>query len=144
MNKMYFMMSILFLVANISIAADKGLDRKQIYELRERCGKNAAEYFPRSTLCGGTERSYTNHYNVKLNVCFIDVKETCGAKHAGTNGKLKFAEYLIDIDENKEYGTYYGLAGSIDNKSTIMCKVGELDCENVEKFWKLIKPYMTE
>lgn len=138
------MIGILVLSTNLSFAADQKLDRKQIYELRKECGKSAAEYTKRFNLCGGTDRSYTNHYNTKLNICFIDMKETCSDEHTEKDGKLMFMESLFDVDENKEYATYYGFALASDEKSKIMCSVGDKNCKSVLEFWKLIKPYMEE
>jgi len=51
---------------------------KEEYELQERCGKRAEEIFRieyRNGNKAGKMSNYTNHYNRKLNRCFVIVIE---------------------------------------------------------------------
>jgi len=133
---------ILGLISNTSDASDKRLDQKQIYELRKDCGQSAVEFSKRYNLCDG-KGSYTNHYNINLNTCFIDMKETCSDKHKGKNGKAIFAEQLLDVNENKEYAAYLGPFLEVDGQP-ISCSVGAKHCKTILEFQQLIKPYMEE
>ena len=73
LQKIILIIGILCFIPNLSFAGDKTLDRKQIYELQERCGKRAAELF-KQEYGNGLESNryalYTDHYNGKLNKFF--------------------------------------------------------------------------
>lgn len=140
MKKIILMIGILSLITNLSFSADQKLDRKQIYELRKECGKSAVEFSQRWKLCDG-KGNYENHYNMKLNVCFIYVTASC-TTDKGNDDKF-WAESLFDVNENKEYANYIGSGKLVDDKPA-MCYAGNNQCKSLAEFRELIKPYMKE
>src|SRR5258707_8978941 len=63
--------------------ASKAQPNKEQYELQERCGKRAAEFFAKAwasevsnTASGQTRANYENHYNSRLNKCsYLEIRE---------------------------------------------------------------------
>jgi hypothetical protein len=131
---------LVLIVAKEEIFAEQKLDRKQIYELRKECAQGALEFSQRVKLCDG-KGTYKNHYNLKLNVCFIYMSASCDSDK-GKDDQF-WSETLIDINDNKDYGNYVGKVKIIDDKPA-MCFVGNKQCKSLLEFQKLIKPYMTE
>jgi len=140
MKRIILLMAIISLSSSMSFAVDKTLDRKQIYELRKECGKSATEFAGRHKLCDGRS-GYINHFNIKLNVCFIHMTASCNSDKE--NDDKFWAESLIDINENKEHATYVGSAKLVDDRPA-MCYVGGKQCKSLLEFKELIKPYMSE
>lgn len=140
MKRIIFMVGVISLIANLSFAADQRLDRKQIYELRKECGKSAVEFAQRWKLCDG-KGTYQNHYNMKLNVCFIYMTASCNTDK-GIDDKF-WAESLFDVNENKEYAHYIGRGISFHDKPAA-CYAGNDQCKSLAEFLELIKPYMNE
>ena len=107
------------------------------YELQERCGNQTREFFKKEYGDGVTTvgkgqmlSGYQNHYNKKLNKCFIIITSTSPSM------KLK---NLFDFNENKELGTF------VDNKNLSMdCRVFEKSCKSEQEWDSLVKPYMEE
>ena len=124
---------ILVLATNLSSAADQTLDRNEIYELREKCGKTATEFFKRYRFEG--DGLYQNHYNTKLNICFIDISDV-----PAHNKRSSMIEQLVDVNENKIYAAY----SDDGDRKMVQCYVGTKDCMSGAEFHELIKPYMTE
>ena len=121
-----------------SIAACQNLDRKQIYEAQERCGKRAEEYFKRRSLSGvpGFDQyKYINHYNIKLNKCFIllTIRDSTGV---GTE--------LIDINENKQYGFSTEIYQLNPSFSCHFPLASNRDCKSREEWDAFVKTYMEE
>jgi hypothetical protein len=141
MKRIILAIGILSLISNISFAVDQKLDQKQIYELRKECGKSAAEFAQRLKLCDG-QGGYTNHYNMKLNVCFIYMTASCNSDK-GKDDKF-WAESLIDVNENKDYANYIGPGQILFDDKPAMCFVGAKHCKSLLEFQELIKPYMNE
>lgn len=128
---------IVFGVAANSFAGSK----KEDYELEEKCGKIAAEAFKKEYGNGvWTDNeghhcisNYTNHYNGKLNKCFLVLSSTCPSK------PTYHEKLLYDINENKEYGTLIQLG-----KTTMECDVRNIKCDSEKQWDDFIKSYMTE
>lgn len=140
MKKIILIIGILSFITNLSFAADEKLDRKQIYELRQECGKSAVQFAQRVRLCDG-KGGYTNHYNMKLNVCFIDMSASCDSGKG--HGDTFWMESVTDVNENKDYAIYIGPGKIADDKPS-MCHVDEKHCKSLPEFQELIKPYMNE
>ena len=152
--KRTFLLSVLISFITISFISSVGCDNqglsiskkkiKEDYELKERCGKQCQEYFEKmygkgtiTTEIGLQHRYYRNHFNIKLNKCFILEYGFNSTK----DGKLLF-DYreLRDIHENKIYGKVV----RDNNKSTLNCNVADNQCNSVEEWDLLVKPYMEE
>jgi hypothetical protein len=83
-----------------------GEPNKVEYELRERCGKRAQEVWKRDfgdqdTKTRHVVSVYENHYNSKLNKCFLAVNTS-----VTEDNKVTQERKLYDVDENKTYARY--------------------------------------
>jgi hypothetical protein len=121
-------------VSSYSCGQNPKPSAKEIYELQERCGKQTSEFFKKEYGNGiasnGIFSGYQNHYNKKLNKCFIIITSTSPSM------KLK---NLFDFNENKELGSF------VVNKYLPMdCRVFEKKCKSEEEWDSLVKPYMEE
>ena len=96
---------------------------KEDYELQERCGKRCEEYFKKefgNGIISNEEvsgvKNFQNHYNKKLNKCFILITDTGFIKN---NNKIYKSKSLLDINEKKDYGFFYNY------ETFIICNVLE-------------------
>jgi hypothetical protein len=119
---------------------------KEESELQERCGKDAEKFFER-TVGNGPDRNdkktgktgYANHYNRKLNKCFILVTTMIAPKYK--NESVIIFKELWNIDETKAYGNI--VAAQNDN-APIRCTVLNDVCHSEEEWDSLVKAYMEE
>jgi len=117
---------------------------KEDYELQERCGKRADERF-RTEYGNGFSSDkdsnymfvYRNHYNAKLNKCFILVTTTTIPKQESRN--IMILTNLYDVNENKEYASIVTVKQNIFG-----CWVLDKLCKTENEWNLLIKPYMEE
>lgn len=101
--------------------------------LQESCTKSVNEFINNNKECFyGPIRNYTNHYNKKLNKCFVSLV-------GSYNGGDTFGYVLTDVNENKDYGMY----GQFNGK-TRDCYVGDVSCVSESEWKVLIRPYMEE
>jgi len=118
---------------------------KEQYELQERCGRRAAEFFDRvkkelQSMEGPLRwfhSTYQNHYNSRLNKCFI-LEDTIIT--ADNDPSLDHSFSITDINENKKYGVYWG-------RNHVCWVSGKTkDCwPHTEEEWReLIKPFMED
>lgn len=103
---------------------------KEQYALREKCEKQCEGWSKSYQQKYPSDKfSYENHYNRRLNKCFMLVTYS--------TSQLKS---LKSISENKIYGSFL----SRQNSKTVICNVLENKCKT-EKEWNfLVKPYMEE
>lgn len=118
-------------------------ERKVDYQLQESCGKISRELFTEKYGNGLLQMdnqniivSYKNHYNKKLNKCFILVKSETIVKRE----IIKTLITLGDLNENKEYGR---LQFTKENQ-LVGCALLEQGCKSESEWNLLIKPYMEE
>lgn len=112
------------------------------YNLQERCGQQSEEFFYKKygkkfeSFEGGFMTSvYRNHYNKKMNKCFIlSVYELKSHK----DGLFYSQHILTDIHENTIYGEL-----RVDNDKT-ECYVLKTKCKSNEEWFILIHPYMND
>ena len=121
-----------------------GASAKEDYELQEKCGKRCEEMFKKEYgrqgfAKDGTLNSYQNHYNKKLNKCFILVSTTVPPQDKQTD--FLYMKFLSDINENKEYGSFLK---SHKDPRPLTCYVLEKTCVSEMGWNLLIKPYMEE
>jgi hypothetical protein len=116
---------------------------------QEQCVKRSEEYFNKEYSNGiingeDGERltsNYTNHYNKKLNKCYILITSTQFIRNTENKIENIRIKTLFDLNENKEYGS---LIQFDNNNKPNNCRILEKYC-NSEKEWDLIvKPYMGE
>lgn len=143
-----FVMIGLFLF-NIAYAASV----KEEYELQERCKKSVDTWFQKEWDGRGTHEDkdfvtmvdYQNHYNKKLNKCFVLETITVVDKKSKNNTRHIV---LFDINENKQYADFFtnwkslyieGAGWVLDMRSS-----NEIRCRDKGTWDGLIKPYMEE
>jgi|SRR5208283_5225950 len=105
--------------------------QKANYEMQEKCAKDAAQYFANNYAVASR---YENHYNTKLNKCFIKV---VNPSYAHTDNF-----HLIDINENKLVGCYFIYPGL--SKTNVACDVAGTKCQSLDQWNVLAKKYMEE
>lgn len=128
-------------VCNSSSAPAKearGKSTKEIHRLQEQCGKSSAEFFSRRPgIIGFSNPFYKNHYNRKLNKCFIQIWYPADGHGSDV---LVGIIGLWDVKENMPYGSFHKpVGGNVED-----CWVGNTKCGTVDDFKKLIRPYMEE
>lgn len=110
-------------------------------ELQEKCSKGANDFFnsyvDKQDAYDKEYRknsfSFTNHYNLKLNKCFVLITDD--------NEPYQFHKTLFDVYENKEWGGIH-----IADKTIGICGVQVEDiyktCKSKGEFNDLTKQYM--
>lgn len=96
---------------------------KEQYQLQEQCGKKGEDFYKKKFNDSGF---YQNHYNKKLNKCFILVDDS-----------EKYRKNLFEVNELKIYGSFSMEKG-------IVCNVLEKKCKSEQEWDLLVKPYMEE
>lgn len=147
------MTKIFYAILLMSTAALPGITfaaaNKDEYELQERCGKHAADYFRRnfgngvSKIKGGQqETDFSNHFSKKLNKCFIQIT-TNNVRYKNKNPEVvtSFDIRVLDLNENREYGRYVNV---YQQEKPAHCGVEEKRCNDILEWEALIKPYMED
>jgi hypothetical protein len=139
--------------ASIGLAAAN----KEEFELQERCGKLAAQYFHEEygegvvnndyvdpdthrTLYDQTRSTFVNHYGARENRCFVIVTTTNVNRFEQTEN-ASISIMLIDINGHHNLGMFHAV-----NHSTTpdICFVGHRDCQSMDEWNLLLQPYMSE
>jgi hypothetical protein len=94
---------------------------------QEKCSKKSLEFF---TATGGGG-NFSNHYNDKLNKCFIDIIDV---------GSQAYSETLYDVYENKKYGGFY--MSYEKNSEPTICWFLDKTCQSQNEFDEFVKQYM--
>ena len=115
---------------------------KDDYELQERCGKRAEESFRREWGNGiksveGEKMSadYSNHYNKKLNKCFVLLSVS------GMSKKYYNSIMLYDVNESRTYGSFFKLEY---DRPPNQCQVLGKKCKSEDEWNSFVRPYMEE
>jgi hypothetical protein len=132
MDRVLVIAAALLLVGTASYAQPN----KEQYELQERCGKRAAEFwqhgpgsFPNLP---SVTFNYENHYSARLNKCFFLYLETYVSENRTTHKNMR----LFDLNENKEYGAFAS--------TPLACVVRGKGCQSESEWRTLIKPFMED
>jgi hypothetical protein len=117
------------------------------FSLQEKCAKQAREEFQRWGYAKEAFADLTNHYNERLNKCFLAL-ETRSADKSGSY----INKFLADAYEGKQYAEYswFNISGSGKKYWEVVpdsCKVTmpsgqEITCKSSEEYDELIKAYM--
>lgn len=118
------------------------------YELQERCGKRAEEWFTREwgrtgrvdTPDATTIPSYENHYNRRFNKCFVLLTVSSIPKNQRKSDNSE-SKSLFDINEQKDYGEYFEFSKATEPS---MCWVQESNCKSRASWEALAAPYMAD
>ena len=138
-------------VALIGVAASCSSfaqSKKEEYELQERCGKRAEEQFRRdwgsngviNTKEGQVVGSYRNHYNRKLNKCFVLLTSE-SLPYKEKTPRVSRQITLYDINESKDYGLFIMVSG---DARPLSCQVAGTRCQSESEWDALVAPYMEE
>ena len=119
---------------------------KKIYESQEQCEKHAAILFKKEYgkgyekyKDGSYMSNYTNHYNSKLNKCFILINITYVPNNKEEDALIM--KELRDINKNKPYGSL----GRFRKQSIpISCSVENRICKSEGEWDSLVKLFMEE
>ena len=134
-------------IDSIIANADSG-SRAAAYDLQEKCAQQAAEAFKSQQ---ANERrygsqsampGYTNHYNARLNRCFIAITESSGQP-------FSISKSIMDVQESKSYAMYADSnpqGRTYSNVKPTFCEVwlpsGEKKtCSSAAEFDELVKVY---
>jgi hypothetical protein len=136
--------------------AAKGPTAKEIYDLRERCAKDAREWFkqnysepqdPIPVKGGGSISSlppnYENHYSQAHNGCFALLSTMTSFKYsAQPNPKDNFVQTnaLWDVNENSQVGVF--VVKSFHEVTA--CRVLGTQCTTKEQWMDLARTYIAE
>lgn len=115
-------------------------------KLQEMCSQEAAKYFnkqnyvPVSSPDLMSTYTYSNHYNYKLNKCFVRIDTMVSMVNPYSGEK---STTLYDVNENVVVASFYQ---SHDAKGVIAspCLIGEDMCKSDDEFEKRIKPYLEQ
>ena len=148
MNHLFILIvAMCLLVSSYSCGQNPKPSAKEIYELREDCGKHAATIFKElygkngmsNDKDGSYMSSYTNHYNIKPNKCFVLINTTFYPNSKKEN--VLIMKELWDINENKKYGS---MARFRKQSIPTDCSVEDRICKSEGEWDSLVKPYMEE
>jgi len=121
-------------VWSLSVSA-QAQSRKEVYELQERCGKRAEQMFEKDFPIDQRKglETFENHYNVRLNRCFMLEENTMITRDNGKTYTSKILT-LLDVNDNKGYGSF----------SLLNCEVQQITCGSEQEFRSLIKKFMED
>jgi hypothetical protein len=123
------------------------------YDLQAKCAKDARTFFSETW---GQEKDtilldFTNHYNGKLNKCFILGEHHFNSHLAGTNGdSWSNMMSLFDVYENSKYAEFgenhytYFKPQIHNTEEVITCNVAGTKCNGQQEFNELVRPYMND
>ena len=133
-------------VEKLTVKLD-GASKTRDFSLQEKCAKQAREEFARWGYAKEAFADFTNHYNERLNRCFIAFQNTSADKQGSYINK-----FLADAYEGKEYAEYswFNMSGSGMKYWEVVpdiCKITmpsgqEITCKSSEEYDELIKYYM--
>lgn len=118
---------------------------KEVNESQVKCEKQSKEFFEKAYGNGILEfaestdmYSHKNHYNKKLNKCFMLLEAVIHPKDP-EKGLIIFGK-LVDIAENKIQGVY------VSSKTRTSCYLSGTDYKDCsdQRWNELLKPYMEE
>jgi hypothetical protein len=142
-----FCIGLFFFICGNGYAAskDQDVDRNEVAHLREKCRISAEKYFTgrfgsgiRYDDFGQRIDTYTNHYNEKLNKCFILIETVVIPNYKIF--RTSRAKTLLEIYKD----TYYGSYGIARDGSVNPCEMLKKECHSEEEWYALVKPYTEE
>lgn len=143
----FLVLTVLVSVGLVPRGNSYAVSSKEDYELQERCGKRAEEFFKKkygngvTKIKGGQqETEYINHYNKNLNKCFIKLTTSNVLyKQQRPEVVTSFEILVLDINTNIEYARFINI---YQKERPALCKVEERTCRDLEEWEKLTKIYM--
>lgn len=123
------------------------------YDLQAKCAKDARTWFGENWLPDKDTilLNYTDHYDAKLNKCFILVEYHYNSRLAGPGGDSWTNDMgLFDVYENAKYAQFnenhytYMKPKSSTGDEVITCEVSGTQCKTGAEFNGLIRQYMDD
>jgi cell division protein FtsL len=117
-------------------------------ELQQQCSKQAREEYAENGWKKEPIASYTNHYNTKMNKCFMLIESTTPTKPS--DGTFFVTKLLFDAFEGKSYGEWewqsdkakkYWEVAPITCKGTLLSGEEKV-CHSSGEFDEVVKLYM--
>jgi hypothetical protein len=134
----------------VPASAPNAEPNKEQYDLQERCGKQAKERFEKEYGNGvfvsndaWIRYEFEAHHNNKMNKCFYLLNNTVRLTSGQYRGFLSLIITLVDINENKEYGSFVSNTEN-EGRTNIHCQLQESLCSSEAEWEMLLKPYMKE
>ena len=129
------------------VAATQNKPQTNTLDLQEKCARQAQEAFKRDGFEGEKGALFSNHYNEKLNKCFVQIESSDWKTAPGTvftnkvlsdafEGKV-YAEYMWHSDKVKKYWEVPPLQCSVT-----LLSGEEKSCRSSDEFDALVKVYM--
>lgn len=144
MIRAVFRKIVLLLVGPCLIGVAQAQPDKALYELQERCGKQAAQTFQKEwgENAGSTKQahivaSFESHYSPRFNRCFYLEVSTTYPRAALDKTPINTLR-LTDLNENRAYGTF------IEGSPLHVCKVQGTRCGSEAEWRVLVKSFMEE
>jgi hypothetical protein len=111
------------------------------YELQERCGKGAKQFFYDEGYMALGYNNYESHYNSELNKCSIFLQ-----RYASNDKSTTKEESLLDINARKLYGYLhiFQMHGEYTLPAALNCQVEGTACRSENEWKALIEPYMSK
>ena len=149
------LLSILIVFITTSFMSIVGCNHQNIIKepsslsgLQEQCVNRSKEYFKKEYGNGmingeNGERlisKYSNHYNKKLNKCFILINSVQFIRNIDKFESVTMKR-LFELNENKEYGSLVLFGKNIKTDS---CMVLDKSCKSEQEWDLLVAPYMEE
>jgi hypothetical protein len=124
-------------------------DPRIAYDLREKCGRDAREWFKHtqednviaSKAVLTTQNEYRNHYSDKANRCYAWVLNTQMVTVGHDASQYTNTMLLVDVNENRELGRFF--KNSLKDVPA-KCDVEGQPCASQETWKTLADPYMTQ
>jgi hypothetical protein len=147
-NRSVTLTIIAMMVASAAAASAYAEPDEALYRLRERCGRQATEWFEKdwgrsgivNTDDGQMIANFENHYNTKLNTCFAMLSTTHIKTKPKTAKPTVFSTLsLFDVLNNKTVGEFFG-----GGEFPVTCVVSATICYSQIEWQTLVKPYMEQ
>lgn len=116
------------------------------FDLQERCAEQSRKTFNDLGFKAKDLASYENHYNEKLNKCFIEIRNSTPS----SDGRMVVSRNVSDALEGKVFGEYIWQSDKVKKYwevAPLMCKVTlpsreDRLCKSEDEFKELLKPYL--
>jgi hypothetical protein len=127
-------------------------DPRAMYDLREKCGRDAQEWFLRfygtdPAPIGGLAftQDFKNHYNERLNRCYAVLSRTgmgMIAQHPGDKTKdlvQTLDKHLFEVNENNDMGRFFI---NTQSSAPLNCRIVDQQCASLKEWESLAAAYM--
>ncbi len=106
------------------------------FDLDTQCSKQAQIFFDywETDPVAKQNDEVSNHYNIKLNKCFVKIRQ-------GINPSNNYyTEYLFDAIEKKQYGNFS--VGIPTYQKPLICEMLDKFCQNQDEYNTFVNGYM--